>query len=100
MNISLNDGIVFRKLDDEIIILNISNSCYYGVKKSGIEIFEYIAEKKKCALRDIISFIKSEYNVPISDEILKNDITGLLKELALENIVTIIENQDNSLDNR
>ena len=100
MIVALNDSIVFRKLDDEIIILNISNSCYYGVRKSALEIFEYIADKKKCRFDEIFDYVKNEFDITVSDAELKKDITGLIEELALENIVNIAENQNNPVDSR
>ena len=82
------DGLVTRKLDDELIILNTNNSCYYGLRNSGADIFDFIMEKKKCSENDIADFLTETYDV--SKETALADINDLLAELNRENMLEIL----------
>ena len=91
--IKLNANLVSRQLNDELIILNIDNSCYYGLKKSGIDIFEFIKEKKICGFNDIIKFISESFQFDRFSRIeLEKQINELLSEFENENIIEIIQN--------
>ncbi len=86
--IFLKEKIIFRQLDDELILLNLNNSCYYGLKKSGIDIFQFIENKKKCTFTQLIEYLQTIYSV--ETEILKRDAEKLLYEFKNEQIVDIL----------
>ncbi|MBP7653710.1 PqqD family protein [Candidatus Dependentiae bacterium] len=91
--IIINDDIISRQLNDELIILNLTNSCYYGIKKSGIEIFEFIKQKKECGIDDIIKFLSSSFEFERFSRIqIEKEISEFLSELENEKIIEIIQN--------
>ncbi|HPP88926.1 MAG TPA: PqqD family protein [bacterium] len=87
MIIKINENLVIRQLDDELIILNADNSCYYGITNSGIEILKFINERKTCEFQEIVEFLIANYE--ISKDAAINDINELLNELKSENLIEI-----------
>jgi len=87
-NIIINKDLISRKLDDELIILNLSNSCYYGLKKSGIEIFEFIQERKKCSFNEIIEYMTASFNA--DSRLISKDAEELIYDLEKEQIIKLV----------
>lgn len=81
----LNDNIVLRKIDDEIIILNIENSCYYGLSETGIDVVNYLEKNNVADLKAILDYICSIYKV--DRNIAEKDFENLINELFNEKII-------------
>jgi hypothetical protein len=59
--IERRDGVVFNKLDDELVMMCIENGEYYGLDSVGTRIWELI--EKKSTVENIVEILCNEYHV-------------------------------------
>jgi len=83
--ISRNDGIVFNKLDDELVMMSIENGEYYGLDNIGAQIWEIIQQPTKFS--EIVLKLMGKYDV--SEETCIADIQEFLSELLGKNLITL-----------
>jgi hypothetical protein len=84
--ISRQKGIVFNKLDDEIVMMSIKNGEYYGLDNIGSRIWEII--ENPVSVRQIIDILKDEYEV--AGDQCKIDVNEFLDLLLKKNLIQII----------
>ncbi len=83
--ISRQTGIVFNKLDEEIVMMSVKNGEYYGLDNIGSRIWEII--EKPVSFSHIISVLKEEYEV--SEECCITDVKEFLTALGQKNLIKI-----------
>lgn len=79
-----DDEVEYRVIDGEAVILNLGNSCYYGLNKIGTKIWEFMNKKKN--IGEILGMLKKEYP-GVSEQQLKNDLSEFMKTLEKEKLV-------------
>ena len=83
--ISRSEGIVFNKLDDELVMMSIANSEYYGLDNIGAQIWEII--EQPVSFNEIVTLLIKKYDV--SEENCSADVQKFLSELLGKNLITI-----------
>jgi hypothetical protein len=83
--ISRSKEIVFNKLDDEIMMMSIKNSEYYGLDNIASRVWEILANPS--TLSQIVKTLMEEFEV--SEESCYTDITEFLKALDEKNLIEI-----------
>jgi hypothetical protein len=73
------------KLEDEVVILNLANSVYYGLDSVGARIWELIQEPRTIA--ELQAMLLAEYEVePASCE---KALLDLLRDLQANHLITL-----------
>ena len=83
--ISRSEGVVFNKLDDELVMMSLANSEYYGLDNIGSQIWEII--EQPVSFNDIIATLIKKYDV--SEENCIADIQEFLTVLFDKNLIII-----------
>jgi hypothetical protein len=79
----INDKVVFREVDDKIILINLESGFYYSLNEIGCFIFKRILKNKNPC--EILEEIKHSFDV--SEEKADQDLGEFLDTLTRENIV-------------
>ena len=79
---------VFTEVDDETVVLNLSNSLYYGLDSVGTDIWKKIQQKTKVS--DLIDWILAEYE-GVESEQCEKDTLALLNDLHSEKLIVLTE---------
>jgi len=83
--IKRNDDVLYNKLDEEVVMLSVENSEYYGFDSIGSRIWELLEEPLN--LQEIVDRLTEEYDV--SREICTNDTIKFLQKLADKNLILV-----------
>lgn len=78
---------VHTKVEDESVILGLSNSVYYGLDPVGTVVWREMQEPKRVA--DLVDSVMQEYDV--DRERCEEDVIKLLNELLAEDLVQVCE---------
>ena len=78
----ISEGCVAEKLDDELIILNLSTGMYHQLNATGIIIWEQI-EKYSPTLEALITQVEQQFNAPD----VASDVREFVDELLERNII-------------
>lgn len=76
-------GQIWSQLAEEVVILNLSNSNYYGLNPVGASVWELL--KQPATLASLEQKITEEYAV--APETARDDLTKLLKRMIEENLI-------------
>jgi hypothetical protein len=72
-------------LGDEAVILNLSDSTYYGVDGVGVRIWDLVQTPR--TVRELIDTLENEFEV--DPAVLQNDVQKFLSTLAERQLVTL-----------
>ena len=78
----ISEGCVAEKLDDELIILNLSTGMYHQLNATGIIIWEQI-EKYSPTLEALVTHVQQQFNAPD----VASDVREFVDELLKRNII-------------
>ncbi len=79
--------VIFQKVGEEIVLLNLETGMYYGLDSVGTRIWELLVEKGK--LEAVLDQMAEEYEVNRVN--LERDILHLIKELNAKGLVEVGE---------
>lgn len=79
------EGIVFRELQDETVILNLETGTYFGLDPIGTRIWQLCQEKR--LLRSVWETLQTEYEAPAEE--LEADLLGFVDELSQKGLVVL-----------
>ncbi|MDS3861860.1 PqqD family protein [Thermosynechococcaceae cyanobacterium BACA0444] len=85
--LQIPDHIVYQDIDGELVLLDLNQGVYYGLKDVGKRCWELIAENQDRT--GIIEAVVQEYDV--SPELLISDLDTLLADFTTKGLVTIAE---------
>jgi hypothetical protein len=75
--VEIGDAVIFQKLRDEIVILNMSNQQYYGLNNVGAEMWQLLVEN-----RDTEAVLERlRLNYAADGETLRKDLASLVTDL-------------------
>lgn len=83
------DNVTWSAIDNEAILLNLLNGCYYTLNEVGCESWKLMDAKR--TLQKIARELCKLYDV--GPQQVELDLLALAKELQQEQLVTIFENQ-------
>jgi hypothetical protein len=83
----ISDSVLFRKLDEESVLLNLENEMYYGLDKVGTSMWVALesSESISLAYRKLLA----EYDVD-SDQ-LQSDLVELVRNLLEHKLIIVTE---------
>lgn len=90
--VTLNDSVkiarevVFQKVGEEIVLLNLETGFYYGLNPVGSRVWELLAEEG--SLRAVFEKLEKEYEVAPED--FQQDILRLVQELMAKGLVEVV----------
>jgi hypothetical protein len=83
--IRIRKKVVFQKVGDEMVLLNMESGIYFGLNPTGARLWELLAEKKE--LNSILDIMAKEYAVERAQ--LEKDILKLLRKMASKKLVEV-----------
>jgi hypothetical protein len=75
--------LAWRRVDDEIVILNLETSVYFSLDGIGSEIWEMIHQKK--SEQEIVESLVKKYSS--TEDIIRKDVQNLIKQLKKEKLL-------------
>jgi Coenzyme PQQ synthesis protein D (PqqD) len=83
--VRLAEGVVFRELDGETVILNLETGTYFGLDRIGTRIWQLCQEHGR--LRAVHQSMQAEYDVTAEE--LAADLIELVDELLAKGLVIV-----------
>lgn len=83
--ITIPKSVLFQKVGEEVVLLNLDSGVYFGLDPVGARIWELIAEQK--GLAEVAETIASEYDAP--REKIDGDLESLVRELEEKKLIAI-----------
>jgi Coenzyme PQQ synthesis protein D (PqqD) len=78
------DGLDWRELDDEIVVLDLAQSEYFAVNSTGALLWQAVAPG--ATRRDLIDLLVARFSV--SEEIAAADVERFVEDLARRGLLT------------
>ncbi len=85
MKIKISENVVWRDLEGEIVILNLTSGVYFSVDGVGTRIWMLMSER--VATEEIVRKLISEFDVEETQ--LRNDMESLFREFASQGLIAI-----------
>ena len=82
-HLQIADGVVYKRVGDETILLDFDAGVYYGLDSVGARIWELLADAR--SLDAIVDTLLEEYDV--TRDVLEKDIAALLSELESKQLI-------------
>jgi len=76
--VEIAESVLYQFLEDEIVLLNLANQCYYGLDDVGGRMWELLIEEH--AVSKVAERLQSEFDV--APENLRADLNQLVRELV------------------
>jgi hypothetical protein len=77
---------LFSEIDDEVVMLSVENSEYYGMDKVGSRIWQLL--EKEIKFGDLITALTDEYEV--AEEQCKEDTLQFIEQLKAKDLIDIL----------
>jgi hypothetical protein len=81
----ISESILFQKLGDQIVILQLEKESYYGLDEVASRMWELLHEHKKTDV--VVANLLEEYDT--NEETLRRDLLNLVNKLTKLNLATI-----------
>ncbi len=81
----VSDKVVFREIDEKIVLINLESGYYYSLNECGRFIFNLLRKNKN--MPEVLEEIKIEFSV--SSETANMDLEQFIEELERENIIIL-----------
>jgi hypothetical protein len=85
MSIKISENVVWRDLDGEIVILNLTSGVYFSVDGVGTRIWILMSEQ--VAPEEIVRRLMAEFEVEEAQ--LRSDMESLVKDLAGQGLIEV-----------
>jgi hypothetical protein len=83
----ISDGVVFREMDGESVLLNLDSGMYYGLDSVGTRIWQLVEQHGR--VDPVVATLAEEYEAP--GDLLRRDVTDLLGALVGKGLVVEID---------
>ena len=84
-SVRIPEGVVFRELQGEAVILNLESSMYFGLDPVGTRIWQLC--EAHGALRAVWDAMQQEFDAP--GDALQADLLSLIDELSTNGLLTV-----------
>lgn len=85
MPFSINrDQAISSMEDDEVMLVNVETTYYYGLNSTGTFVWNFLAEHD-ASLEEIVRAVSAEYEMEPAE--IRDDIERLLQELKQEQLI-------------
>ena len=85
--VTQNKETLSSEIDDELVLLSIINSKYYGMDSVGSRIWSLLA--KPIMISDMIAALTKEYDISIEE--CEKDVLSFLNDLQSEDLIIITD---------
>ncbi|MDR2754008.1 MAG: PqqD family protein [Oscillospiraceae bacterium] len=79
MYITLNEGFIVRKIDEEILILNVEQNGIYSLNGVASAIWEALNRSKRIDIETLLKEIEAEYEV--DSNMLRTDVLDFIDKM-------------------
>lgn len=79
-----SDGVVFRELNGEAVILNLETGIYFGLDEVGTRFWQLVEQHER--IEPVIQALQDEYDV--AEDVLRADLTDLVSSLVDRGLMT------------
>jgi hypothetical protein len=86
MRVEINDGVIWRDVGGDVVILNVEAGVYFGIDGSGSQMWRELAEHG--SVEKTLASLQQQLDVA-PDE-LKRDLDDLLDKLVQKGLVQVI----------
>jgi hypothetical protein len=77
--------VLFRHLQDELVVLELKRGVYFGLDPIGTRIWQVLGEER--SLRDVLAMLVEEYEVEEAQG--AEDVLGFVQELQAQGLLEI-----------
>ena len=84
-SVKIDDQVVFRELEGEMVLLNLETGIYFGLDPVGTRIWTLLREHE--SLQQVFEVLLQEYDVP--EPVLKADLLRLARELSSHGLARV-----------
>ena len=81
----VSDGVVFRELDGEAVILNLDSGMYFGLDRVGTRVWQILEQDGHLAA--VVERLLDEYDV--APDVLRADVARLVAALVEKGLVVV-----------
>ena len=85
MNVRVRDNVVARRVDDEVVVVDLATNRIYALNPTGARFWELLADGQSWT--DIRAQLLREFDVDAAD--LDGEIDRLVRELEAESLVEL-----------
>lgn len=82
------DGVVFEKLQDEMVLLNLHTGIYFGLNHVGARIWQLIQAHQQSPLDRVLEVLVGEYDV--KPDRCAGDLLALVAELEEHRLLELV----------
>ena len=84
-SVKIDDQVVFRELEGEMVLLNLETGIYFGLDPVGTRIWTLLREHE--SLQQVFEVLLQEYDVP--EPVLKADLLRLAREFSSHGLARV-----------
>lgn len=84
-SIVIDEQVVFRELNGEMVLLNLDTGIYFGLDETGTRMWMLLRERPQ--LSDVVDAMVAEYDVSRTD--LEADLRRLIRELSTNGLAQV-----------
>jgi hypothetical protein len=84
-SVKIDDQVVFRELEGEMVLLNLETGIYFGLDPIGTRIWTLLREHE--SLQQVFEVLLQEYDVP--EAVLKADLLRLAREFSSHGLARV-----------
>ncbi|QXP82899.1 PqqD family protein [Methylococcus sp. ANG] len=85
MMITISEEVVFEKVGDEMVLLNLETGAYFGLNPSGSRMWELLVATKSPVR--VVESMHHEYDVAV--DVLEQDLANLISELKEKKLIEV-----------
>ena len=86
MRVEINDGVIWRDVGGDVVILNVEAGVYFGIDGSGSQMWRELAEHGSVEK----TFESLQQQLDVAPDELKRDLDDLLDKLVQKGLVQVI----------
>lgn len=90
MRVKVPEQVVFRELENETVLLNLSTGFYFGLDDVGTRM--WLAMEKHGRLEEAVFELMDEFDVNTAE--LQRDLQSLAQELCDQGLLEVVHEQD------
>lgn len=80
-----NKKVVYSKIDDEIVMMDVESGFYFGLNTVGSMIWDVLKEEK--TISEVVAFLLSEYDVGYDQCLQETEL--LIKKMLEYKVITV-----------
>ena len=85
-HVSLASNVIFQELDDESVLLNLTDEKYYALNEVGTRIWQLLNENSD--VNSMVEQLLAEYD-GVNETTLRADLADLIDKLSDVNLITV-----------